>query len=355
MAPDSLSSNTSFDVDSLPLDSVRAAFEWLVTGPRPLSIEGRHFPGLPRRRVPLDELRELLLGADLPMPTVDSVWVHLVTRSRDEGDAWTVACVGLALPALFAVAAGLCSRFADDHRDIHGAILTGFLAELAGMDLGKPWVLWRLRCAGLRAGHLAIRDALARPTPSDEDFHGEKPAPPWGHPDFVLARAVAAGAITGEEAELIGSTRLEDHTLTAAAAERGVGVTTLHWARSHAEARLLAWLTEQAPHDDPADRRDRDAQIRAVHSTTITTAADTAADPPPRPARLSPTVSKGGGKTLVTVRHRHWKKNPETGVEDREATAPTLTPTPASTPSPDHPTGTSRRSSSTTAEVPRCA
>ncbi|WP_237774032.1 hypothetical protein [Actinosynnema sp. ALI-1.44] len=31
---------------------------------------------------------------------------------------------------------------------------------------------------------------------------------------FVLARAVADGAITGDEAELIGSTRLEDYTLT---------------------------------------------------------------------------------------------------------------------------------------------
>jgi hypothetical protein len=140
--------------DSLPLDAARTAFEWLVAGPHPASVEGWRFPGLPRRRVPLDELRDLLLNPDLPMSTVDPVWVHLVTRSRDEGDAATVGCVGVALPALFSIAAELCAPFADDHHDIHAALLTGFLSELAIIDLARPWVMWRLRCAALRAGHL---------------------------------------------------------------------------------------------------------------------------------------------------------------------------------------------------------
>ena len=144
-----------FGRDSLPLDAARTAFEWLVTGPHPASIEGWRFPGLPRRRVPLDELRDLLCDPDLPMSTVDPVWAHLVTRSRDEGGAWTVGCVGVALPALFAIAAELCAPFADDHHDIHAAVLTGFLSELAQVDLARPWVLWRLRCAALRAGHLS--------------------------------------------------------------------------------------------------------------------------------------------------------------------------------------------------------
>jgi hypothetical protein len=162
------------------LDAARTAFEWLVTGPRPASVEGWRFPGLPRRRVALDELRDLLCDPELPMATVDPVWVHLVTRSRDEGNAATVCCVGVALPALFTIAADLCAPFTDDHHDIHAAILTGFLAELATIDLARPWVMWRLRCAALRAGHLFIRDALERPMPCDEDFHSSQPNPPWG-------------------------------------------------------------------------------------------------------------------------------------------------------------------------------
>jgi hypothetical protein len=354
MAPNHTFRRSPFERDSLPLDSARAAFEWLVTGPCPVSIEGWRFPGLPRRRVPLDELRDLLLDADLPMSTVDPVWAHLVTRSRDEGATWTVACVGVALPALFAIAAELSAPYADDHRDIHGAILTGFLAELASINLARPWVMWRLRCAALRAGHLFIREALDRPMPTGEDFRSSEPTPPWGHPDFVLARAVSDGAITGDEAELIGSTRLEDYTLTAAAADRGVKVTALHWTRSHAEARLLAWLTEQAPQDDPADRRERDVEIRAVNATAITAAAsDVDRDvnrAAHRPPRKSLTATSADGKSLVTVRSRAWKKARESGVEGCGRTAAT----PAHT-SPDGSAGTSPQSSSTTPEVPRCA
>lgn len=346
MASDRSFRSTPFGRDSLPLDSARTAFEWLVTGPGPLSVDGRFFPGLPRRRVPLDELRELLLDGTLPMSAVDLVWAHLVTRSRDEGGAWTVACVGVALPALFSIAAGLCARYADDHRDIHAAVLTGFLSELAGIDLARPWVMWRLRCAALRAGHLFVRDALERPLPTDEDFHSSEPTRPWGHPDFVLARAVAEGVITGDEAELIGSTRLEDYTLEAAAADSGVSVTALQRARAHAETRLVRWLTEQAPHDDPGDRRERDVEIHAVTAAAITTAARRA-----DPARSSRPVTDVPRKFAVTVRYRAGKNRSGSGVEGCGRTSAA----PAHTTSPDRPTAASRRPSGTTPEVPRCA
>lgn len=345
----------SFDYEPapavLPLDSARVAFEWLVTGPEPVSIEGSCFPGLPARRVPVDELRDLLLNASLPMSTVDPVWVHLVTRSRDEGGTWTVACVGVALPMLLALAAKMAAPYAEDHRDIHSAILIGFLAELATMDLAEPWVLWRLRCAALRAGHLFIRDALERPMPVDETFHSSEPTPPWGHPDFVLARAVAEGAITREEAELIGSTRLEDYSLSAAAGDAGVNVTTLQWVRGEAEDRLAAWLSEQAPHDDPSDRHEHDVEIRAVNAVTITGAAHGAGDGLRRPAGKSRRVISSVEKLLTTVRYRAWKKSPEFGVESCGGTPAA----PAHTTSPDQPAAPEQGPSDPTPEMPRCA
>jgi hypothetical protein len=345
-----------FERESLPLDSARTAFRWLVTGPEPLWIDGRFFPGLPRRRIALDELSTLLRDPQLALATVDSAWVHLVTRSRDEGGAWTVACVGLALHALIPIVAKLCRKYADDHHDIHAAVLTGFLSELAHMDLARPWVLWRLRCAALRAGHVVIRDALDRPTPTDQDFHSNEPTLPWGHEDFVLARAVAEGVITGEQAELIGATRLEpEYTLTQAAADRGVSYKAIEQVRRRAEHKLAAWLAEQAPHDDSGERRDRDVEVRAVHATTIIAAARTAARRAARPATSQPdtsrTVMAVGGKSLKKVRGRVLKKTPKSGVQGcgRKAAAP------AHTTSPTRPAGTARRPSGTTPGVPRCA
>jgi hypothetical protein len=356
MDPSRVWGSASFEGDSLPLDSARTAFEWLVTGPEPLSIDGRFFPGLPRRRVPLDEVRELLLNSNLPLAVVDLVWMHLVTRSRDAGGAWTVACVGVALPALFAIAAELGAKFAQDHRDLHAAVLTGFLSELASINLARPWILWRLRCAALREGHLFVREALERPLPSDEDFHSSEPTRPWGHVDFVLARAVAEGVITGEQAELIGATRLEpEYTLAQAAADWGVSYNAIAQVRHRAERRLAAWLRAQAPHDDPSDRRERDVEIRAVHTATIiTAAARAAARPMTSPPDQSRTATAMGGKPARKVRVRVSKKIPKSGVEDCGRT----TNHPAPTASLDRPTGATRRPSSTTPttpEVPRCA
>lgn len=347
MAPNREFRSLPFERDSLALDNARTAFGWLVTGPAPLSVDGRFFPGLPDRRVPLDELRELLLDPHLPMSAVDLVWMHLVSRSRDEGGAWTVACVGVALPALFAIA--------DDYRDIHAAVLTGFLSELATVNLARPWVMWRLRCAALRAGHVAIREALDRPIPSDEDFHSSEPTPPWGHPDFVLARAVADGALTGDEAELIGATRLEDYTLEAAAADTGISVTALQRARAHAEARLLEWLTDQAAHDDASgsshgrvDQHNDDDSVatHAVNDAAIRTAADRI-----HPVRSSRPVTDVPARFSVTVRYRPGKNRPESGVGGCGRTPAA----PAHTTSLDRQTGTTRRLSGMTPEVPRCA
>jgi hypothetical protein len=144
----------------MPLDTARAAFEALITGPRPLLLDGRRFPGLPAREMPLDEVRAHLLARRCPQPVRDVVWAHLVGRSRTEGGHWTVGCVGVAMPALTAVAARLTARFVGDPRDIHAAVLSGFLAELATVDLGGPRIMLRLRWAAYRSGHRCLREFL---------------------------------------------------------------------------------------------------------------------------------------------------------------------------------------------------
>lgn len=332
-----------FERDFAPLDAARAAFEWLITGPHPIAVDGRLFPGLPPRRVPLDELRDRLLRRRCPQALRDAVWVHLVLLSRTDGASWTVGATGVALPALAAIAGKLTARWAGDRSDVDAAVLAGFLTELATIDLRKPRLMLRLRWAAYRAGHTAVREALDAPVPSGSGFRSHQPPPPWGHPDFVLARAVAEGAITAGEAELIGSTRLEGVPLATAAEERGATYQAAKKARLRAEHRLVAYLRGDVPSEPNTGRVDGDLASHVADTVIITGAARTAA----ACHALSPTVTDIGARAAKKVRRRVSPKAPETGVRGCGRTPAT----PAHTTSlarPDTPSGT-------TPEVPRCA
>ena len=199
-------------------NTARTAFAWLVTGPHPVALDGRHVRGLPPRLVPLDEVGRLTVAKGCPQQTRDAVWTALVTRSRAEGGTWTVACVGLALPVLLPVAAKLTNRLRGEGHDIHAAVLTGFLEALVDVDLTRPAILVRLRWAAYRA----LRDALDAAAPvADLGARAPGPEHAGGHPDFVLLAAVDAGVLTAAEAALIGDTRFGELSLAEAAQARG--------------------------------------------------------------------------------------------------------------------------------------
>jgi hypothetical protein len=67
----------------------------------------------------------------------------------------------------------------------------------------------RLCWAAWRAGFAARRTDELLELPPDVPVGSRTPHRPYGHPDLVLGRAVAAG-ITDTQAELISSTRLGD-------------------------------------------------------------------------------------------------------------------------------------------------
>ncbi len=346
MATHTRFSGGGFERDSRALDSVRAAFGWLVVGPEPLSIDGREFPGLPSRPVPLNEVRDRLLRRNCPQRVRDAVWAELVARSRAEGGAWTVGCAGVALPALTRITATLCARFAGDPSDIHAAVLAGFLTELMHVDLGKPRIMLRLRWAAYRAGHGCVRDALDAPAPTGGGFESAAPPPPAGHPDFVLARAVAQGAITAAEAELIGTTRLEETPLATAAQVRGITYEAAKKTRRRAELRLAAYLREDArdatatgPH---AGAVEDDIAVQVADAMAITAAARGVT-----PLSSSPSATRPGAGRRNKTRRQMSPQGPGSGVQGRGRT-PAASPTTTRTDRPHKPTGP-------TPEVPRCA
>ena len=230
--------------DSEPLQAAREDFDSVSRAAHPVRLDGRSFSGVPNRDLELEELRSWLLHPRCSSRTRDAVWAYLVRRSRTEGAVFTAVCVGMALPMLTRLARRLSRRFADDPSDLHAAVLAGFVAELAVIDLDLPEIAVRLRWAAYRAGRRALSEALDAPRPASHFFGPREPRDPSAHPDLVLARAVAAGVLSEREAGLISTTRLGEETVTEAARRAGVGYKTLHQTRRRAEARLAAWLAQ---------------------------------------------------------------------------------------------------------------
>lgn len=92
-------------------------------------------------------------------------------------------------------------------------------------------------------GTLAALSA-GRPAPSTQTFPVQLEAPPQcdSDVDALLAQAVAAGAVSEEEAELILLTRIDGASLKVLAADRGVSFDTLKHRRHRAERRLVVFL-----------------------------------------------------------------------------------------------------------------
>jgi hypothetical protein len=255
----------------LPLDTARDAFGWLVTGPDPMAVLGARFPGLPRRPVPLDELRDRLMSKQCPTRTRDDVWAHLVLRSRAVGGAWTVACVGMALPSLASSARWMAARYRGDRADVHAAVLAGFIQALATVDLADPGIIVRLHFAARRAGQAALEESLDAPFPAGSGYHSAAPRPPYGHPDLVLAQAVGEQILTPAEAELISATRLGEMSMTEWAQRHGAALKTAFKARDRAEDRLVTWLRDRVA--------DTDSQDPVADAAMTALAAGTPVDP----------------------------------------------------------------------------
>ncbi len=256
----------------------RIAEQTLPAGPRPA-------PTSPATSVPpmqtWGQLRERLWDPATTMAEVDAIWVWLLRRVRAADDDAMLVCAGLAAPMLSRTASDYVTASHTARHDIESEILTAFLAHLSRVGLDEPGLWHRLRWGAYRAALKAAtqqRTGVTVVGDLDQDLAGlgerarEVGAGP-GHPETVLAQAVAAGVISSDAAELIAATRWEGRSLTALAAERGVSVWKLRKARPRAERALLAWLSDRA--------RDIDSE----RTSTVEAAAVTALAPDRSPRR----------------------------------------------------------------------
>ena len=264
-----------------PLDAAQRAFDLLVCPPAPLAFDGRGFPGLPNRILPLDELKKLLIDDATPRSVRDVVWRELVVRARRDGPAWVIAAVGIAMPGLRRMAGMLAKGWPGDSSDRDSELLVGFVDRLSSIDLREVRIAGKLIDAGARA----VKTARDRQEECDAiRVHATwslPPQQPWDHPDWVLTRAVAQAVIDPDEYLLIAGTRLDQVALATVADKLGLSVPLASAWRRKAERRLadairageLDWvplvpLTRGSPNPDAGrDETTRDGYPALVGGT----------------------------------------------------------------------------------------
>jgi hypothetical protein len=246
------------------LDAIEYRFRWRHVGPRPLSVDGRRLGhGLPRRQIPLPELSAILMHPSCSFAARDAVWRLLVTYARTGDDKWVVGAVGVALPGLRNAAARLARTYTGD---VQAALVTEFVAALTAVSTDQPRVVSRLLDAASSAARAALRASEPAASGEANFVPGSRlPPPPFGHPDLVLARAVAAGVITAAEADLIGTTYLEDVSVAEYADRTGRSRWAVYKRLTAAKARLVAAIHSGALSDPDAE---------VIAEATLTTAPD---------------------------------------------------------------------------------
>jgi hypothetical protein len=85
---------------------------------------------VPAGAVPLPALRDWLMAHPSAYTVRDAVWRELIRRARHGRPEWVIAAVGMAMPALLAMAGQLAAGFRGDAVDIDAEVLTGFLEGL---------------------------------------------------------------------------------------------------------------------------------------------------------------------------------------------------------------------------------
>lgn len=238
--------------DHSPLDMLEASLRLLCAGPRPLALDGRELgPPFPRRPIPLTELTGMLLHPATPYLARDRAARALLRRAQHHGGDWTVGLIGVLLPGLRAALGPMARAYPSAAEELEADALVELVEVIRDFDASSERVASRLLW---RAAQRARR-RLVREQADAEQFETDGPVfdpeESIAHPERVLARAVKAGAIEQDEADLIAETRLGGQSVVAWATAAGERDGTVRMRRMRAERKLVDWISEEVC-DEPA-------------------------------------------------------------------------------------------------------
>jgi hypothetical protein len=227
--------------DTSVFAAVDEAFAAMCDGPDPVGLNCTPYTehGLPAGFVSLRALRHWMLEHRGAYAARNAIWRDLLMRARQE-PAWMTASIAMALPALVRAAGHIARGHSSGHDDIDAEMLTAFIGAAGDIDLDGEGLYAKLRWHAVRAG-LAVRneDQPYELVADVEQISGAAPQLPYGHPDLIVARAVAADIIEAADAELIMLTRLDRSPLAAVAARAGIDTAVARMRRLRAERALV--------------------------------------------------------------------------------------------------------------------
>ncbi|WP_034266639.1 hypothetical protein [Actinospica robiniae] len=180
--------------------------------------------------VPVAELHRFLVSSERAGAELDAVWEVLIDRARRDVD-WQLVALGVTAPRLAQIAARTAGRvYVELREEIATAVLGAFAEALLTLvpEPGRGLVVHQLLRRAQAAGQKVVDQRTAackrRPAETEREEHLPEPGSVGrgvNHPDLALARLVARGVITADEADLIGRHRIEGVTLRRLGAERG--------------------------------------------------------------------------------------------------------------------------------------
>jgi hypothetical protein len=226
-----------------PFDTLEAAFTVLCAEPRPLALEAGEVSGLPRRAIPLTELRGILLHPSTSHTVRDAALGELLRRAQTEGGHWTIGLAGVLLYGLRRAVTPLCIACPGKAADIEAEAIAGLLEAIAVTRPSRQRLASRLTwLARNRAKELVTREFAETSTRPFHDVASAAPAWSDHHPDLVLLKAVITKVLEPEDAALVGDTRLGLMSVPEAAQGLGISTSAAYERRRQAEAKLVAWL-----------------------------------------------------------------------------------------------------------------
>lgn len=290
-------------MDRVPLDQLERELRRELSGPvlaARYDEWARQEPVLARLGGPVKLLR-FLRGRPAPACS-DAVLCALLGRARSEPIAARLVLHAL-LPGLKALARRMLAG-ADEREELWSALLTIAWEEIRSYPLERRprRVAANLLLDMLRPTLRAMRAARTGEPPTTLESRELRPAWPTTEgrdPDALLGEAVAAGAITAQEADLVAVTRVDGVPLAHLAELGGQPYNRLKVRRQRAERRLLVWLGYPPVPRGPQKRHSSGAWVPGAGSHSR---AGASRSPSSRREVMTGRVTRAAARTRCTDR-----------------------------------------------------